>query len=306
MGFDFDAAVQAPFRMQPGLRRLAPGAAQLTPQRPGAPHLREKLQVLTSHADQALCRAPGFDPAPALHVLCRHAAHEHPSAWAWDGQQARATLLGLAVVQGKIHATADDADPEALACLQALPAEWRLAGLLCLAFAEDFAILDARDTRIPWLAVALPSHWAPESKVGRPFAEVHAPVADNALLVNAAQALSRLVSGEQRWERFVWTITPHARLHAHPQWVPADRWAGVAIGDAWWRTERQTFIPVPGQQQAVFTILVDVAPLAQAIDTPERAARLHDALASMQPAVLGYRGLAGVQPDALAWLAARR
>jgi len=31
MAFDFDAAVGAPFRMQPGLRRVAAGCQQLTP-----------------------------------------------------------------------------------------------------------------------------------------------------------------------------------------------------------------------------------------------------------------------------------
>ncbi|KQP22547.1 heme-dependent oxidative N-demethylase subunit alpha family protein [Pseudorhodoferax sp. Leaf267] len=306
MCFDFDVAVQAPFRIQPGLRRLPPGAGQLTPVVPGSSHLREKLAVLTAHADQALCRAAGFDPQPALDALCRHAATEHPSAWIWDGRQARAPALGLAVVDGQVRALHPLPCGEARHCLQALPADWRLAGLLSLAFAEDFAVLDARDTRVPWLAVALPSHWAPEQKVGRTFAEVHAPVADNALLVGAAEALSRLVAGEQRWERFVWTITPHGRLHAHPQRVPPDRWAGVAVGDAWWRTERQTFIPVPGRQQAVFTIRVDLQPLAEAIDTPQRATRLHDALASMSPAVLGYRGLTPVRADLLAWLVARR
>lgn len=306
MCFDFDAAVQSPFRMQPGLRRLAAGAPQLTPQRPGAPHVQEKLAVLSAHAGQALCRAPDFDPTPALDVLCRHAAAGHPAAWAWDGRAAQAPWLGLAVADGQVQATAASHWAPALRCLQALPAEWRLPGLLSLAFAEDFAVLDARDTRIAWLAVALPSHWAPEDKVGRPFAEVHAPVADNALLVHAAEALSRLVSGAQHWERFVWTVTPHARLHAHPQRVPADRWAGVDVGRAWWRTERQTFIPVPGRQQAVFTIQVGLQPLAEAIRTPQRAARLHDALASMSPAVLDYRGLTSVRDDLLAWLAVRR
>ena len=34
--FDFDAAVSAPFRMQPGLRRLPAGSAQLTPLAPGS------------------------------------------------------------------------------------------------------------------------------------------------------------------------------------------------------------------------------------------------------------------------------
>ena len=41
--FDFDAAVTAPFRMQPGLRKLAPGALQFTPLDPRSPAFAAKL-----------------------------------------------------------------------------------------------------------------------------------------------------------------------------------------------------------------------------------------------------------------------
>jgi formyl-CoA transferase len=95
MAFDFDATVVAPFRMQPGLRRLAAGSAQLTPLAPGSRHQREKLAVLSAFWPQALCAVPGFDAAPALAALCAQAAAEHPGAWQWDGQ--RASALGCVV-----------------------------------------------------------------------------------------------------------------------------------------------------------------------------------------------------------------
>ena len=75
--------------------------------------------------------------------------------------------------------------------------------------------------------------------------------------------------------------------------------------EATFRTERQTFIPLPQQRQAVFTIGVESRPLTLAIDSPKRARRLHDALASMTPAVLAYRGLTDARARLLAWLAAR-
>ncbi|MGA0571280.1 heme-dependent oxidative N-demethylase subunit alpha family protein [Variovorax sp. VNK109] len=308
MSFDFDAAVQAPFRMQPGLRRVAAGATHLTPLAVGAPHQHAKLAVLASHANQALCCDAGFNALPAVHALCSHAAAEHPHAWQWDGRVARAALLdmaveeGLAGDEGHVHA-GPSASHELVACLEALPAAWRLAGLLSLAFAQDFAVLDGRSTRIPWLAVALPSHWAPEEKVGRLFTEVHAPVADNAMLLRAAEGLAQLVTGDERWERFVWTVSPHGALDAHPRRLAARRWEGVDVAHAWWRTERQTFIPVPQMRQAVFTIHVEVCPLAEAIDTPARATQLHAAIASMSPQVLDYRGLTPVREPLLAWLA---
>ena len=313
MSFDFDASVLAPFRMQPGLRRLADSALQLTPALPGSRHQREKLAVLSAFSTDALRCAPGFDAQPALHALATHATREHPQHFGWCAQ--RAVALGLAVEHGQVQRLAAGSfglGDEVERCLLGLPAEWRLAGLLSLAFEEDFAVIDASagggdeaGATLAWLAVALPSHWAPAEKIGQPFADAHAPVADNALLLQAAQALSRLVTGAERWERFVWNVSAHPRLHAHPARVDPGRWHGhFHPATAWWRTERQTFIPLPALRQAVFTIGVQVQPLLGALQ-PGQAAQLHRAVASMSPAVLAYRGLHSVRQPLLDWLAAQ-
>ncbi len=317
MHFDFDAAVQAPFRMQPGLRRLGVGATQLTPLPPGCRHQREKLAVLSSFWPQALLVSERFDANPALDAVCRQAANEHPTAWAWDGLRAQALWLGTSVTAaGQVEQT--DAGSfglgdEVSRCLQVLPPQWRLTGLLSLAFAEDLAIVDAASSTIPWLAVALPSHWAPETKVGQHFATVHAPVADNQRLMAAGDHLPALICAGPAHERFVWSLGTHPRLHAHPRRSLREPWP---VGDpdavaqaSWWRTERQTFLPLPasacGGPMAVFTIGVQVTPLVQALAGPGQAQRLHAALASMSPAVLAYRGLTEARDDLLAWLERR-
>src|SRR5438067_3851763 len=122
MDFDF-ANVAVPFRMQPGLRKLAPGSAQLTRLDPRSRLFREKAAVVDSGASRQC--VPGFDPDPALRAIEQHAPFDGP---------------------------------------------------LELAFEEDFAVLDGADGALPWLCVCVPSHWAPEQKVGLPFAAVHAPV----------------------------------------------------------------------------------------------------------------------------------
>lgn len=314
MPFDFEHAVGTPFRMQPGLRRLATGAAQLTPARPGSAHQREKLAVLSAFAGDALVQRDGFDPAPALHALCRHAAVEHPRSWQWDGRLALACGLGVGVdaVTGSAAQHAPGTfglGDEVLRCLSSLAPAQRLTALLCLAFEEDFALVDAAPGpgfgTVPWLAVALPSHWAPEQKVGLHFAAVHAPVADSTLLLRASESLVRLVAGAERWERFVWNVTGHPRLHAHPDRADPQRWQHTPVERAWFRSERQTFLPLPALRQVVFTIQVEVAPLAAVLDTPARAAALHAAVASMSPAVLEYRSLTPVRDALLAWLAGR-
>jgi hypothetical protein len=309
MSFDF-ASITAPFRMQPGLRRLAAGAPQLTPNQPGDRALREKLAVLSAYAPQALLTTPGFDVRRALHALSAQAANEHPHAWSSGGvADVHAHQLGWSL-QGKESEPQPhgDALPEVGTTLRALPPEWRLPALLSLAFVEDFAIIDGTTAHIPWMAVCLPSGWAPEEKIGRHFAQVHAPVADNQLLITAADHLARLVTGQDRWERFVWTITRHPRLHAHPErqdpapW-PADISAEQLAQQAFFRTEHQTFIPLPDLKQAIFTIRVDLQPLAQALPDAAHAKQVHDALASMSPAVLAYRGLTDARDRLLAWLA---
>ncbi len=315
MAFDFEAAVTAPFRMQPGLRRRAPGAVVLTPMLKGTPHHQEKLAVLSSFWQQALLLQEGFDATPALHALLALAAQEHPQAWQWDGQRAVAWLLNAAVDrEGRVEQLGgpsgqpSSADPSGagdkiVRCLLGLPAHWRLVGLLSLAFAQDFAILNGQDACIPWLAVTLPSHWAPETKLGQHFATVHAPVADNALLLKAAESLTRLVCGPERWERFVWNVTDQPQLHAHPLRAERERWQDCEVAQAYWRTEHQSFLPLPHLNQALFMIDVQVQPLRSMLaQAPARALVLHDALASMSPEVLAYRGLQPVREPLLAWL----
>jgi hypothetical protein len=313
MAFDFDAAVCAPFRMQPGLRRVAPGQPSLTPAQPGSRHQREKLAVLGAFAGLALGRAEGFDETPALHALARLAAAEQPAAWAWDGTRAEARHLGAAVVcahgghGARVERTREGTfglGDEITRCLEGLPPAWRLAGLLALAFEEDLALID-RGGHVPWLAVCLPSHWAPQEKCGRHFAQIHAPVADNTRLIQAAEGLVGLVTGGGRWERFVWNVTDQPRLHAHPEHAAPRDWLNTRPEAAWFRSERQTFVPLPGLGLAAFTIQVEVMPLARVIDSAARARALHDAVASMSPAVLDYRGLGAAREPLLAWLASR-
>ncbi|HET8747484.1 MAG TPA: heme-dependent oxidative N-demethylase subunit alpha family protein [Ramlibacter sp.] len=206
---------------------------------------------------------PGFDAQPALRAIAAQAARE-----------------GLAA----------EGPPE-------------------LAFEEDFAVLEGTGGTLPWLCVCVPSHWAPEEKLGLPFAAVHAPVADKQLLLAAGAQLVQLVTSGERFERFVWTVTPSGRFDQHPRRHPRAPWPATDDPAAFaqqcfLRVERQTFFPVdeaPGQ--AVFTIRVQLQPLAEAMAAPQDAQRLHDALASMSEAVLAYKNLAPARERLLAWLA---
>jgi hypothetical protein len=304
--FDFTQVV-APFRMQPGLRRVLPGSQQLTPALAGGAHLREKMAVLAGNPSRALLATAGFDALPVLNALADEAATSAAPAFArTDGEGFVAPALGWAVRDGQPEGRGD---PAIGALLHGLPPAQRATALLCLAFEEDFAVIDGDHATLPWLAVCLPSRWAPEDKIGRHFAEVHAPVADNTLLVAAGEQLARLVTGSDRWERSVWTISADPRLHQHPARKPEDWPRAGEVRDivamASFRHEYQTFIPLVASRQAVFTIRVRSEPLNDAIVSADAAGRVHAALSSMSPAVLAYRGLAPVRDRLLQWLAAR-
>lgn len=130
------------------------------------------------------------------------------------------------------------------------------------------------------------------------------------VLITTSDHLARLVTGSERWERWVLPIMNHPQIDAHPARHQAHRWpadvdAEQLTAPAYLRTERQTFIPLTAHRQAVFTIHVGSQPLAQAITEPAQAQRLHDALHSMSAAVLAYRDLTDARDRLPAWLRSR-
>jgi dimethylamine monooxygenase subunit A len=177
-----------------------------------------------------------------------------------------------------------------------------------LAFEEDFAVLDGATGTLPWLCVCVPSHWAPEQKLGLDFMALHGPVADNAALLAASQQLVALVTAGECWERFVWTISPSPRHDQHP--IRHERTPWPATDDpeefaarCWLRAERQTFFPVgQGTRQAVFAIRVMLQPLVEAVRQSGEARRLRESLGSMSPAVLDYKNLTLAQGRLMRWL----
>jgi hypothetical protein len=199
-----------------------------------------------------------------------------------------------------------DASPAIAAMRERLPSELPPE----IAYEQDFAVLDADTGSLKWLCVCVPSHWAPEEKIGLDLASVHAPVADNKLLVSASAHLVKLATSGECWERFVWTVSPSGRHDQHPRRHAREPWPDAQdptefARRLWLRAERQTFFPVPGTRQSVFTIRVMLQPLAEAVEPPGAARKLHEALSTMSDAVLAYKGLAPARDPLLAWLSER-
>jgi len=181
---------------------------------------------------------------------------------------------------------------------------------LALLIEEDLAVLDGSNGTLPWLSVCAPSHWAPEDKIGRHWAQVHAPVADNQALMTAQKALIALCTNGQCWERSVYTLASSPRYEQHPHRTPRIPWPplqGQALAErCWLRVERQGFFPVRGKPGlAVFSIWLQIERLDRSASTRERATQLHAWLSSMSEAVAHYKGLSPVRPALMAWLSER-
>ena len=272
MAFDF-SLVTAPFRMQPGLRRRRAGRGADHANAPGSRHLREKMAVLGSFAAAgallaarlrraagAARRSPRRRRGPARKRSRRCDARGGRSAAKRRCSAGRSTPVGRAATATRPSAT----------LLHGLAPGSRRAALLSPGLRRGLRGARRRERTVPWLAVCLPSHWAPEDKVGRTFAEVHAPVADNALLRAARASLARLVTGDERWERFVWTVSPDPRLHQHPARSdaagrpPARRADADALAARRVAAQRAPDLHADaGRGQAIFTIRVESLPLAR-------------------------------------------
>lgn len=281
---DMPWTVGSPFRMRPGLSRLAEPAPGAPPAASPALFLRDALAPAYAQAKRA--------------VLSGH------RALAQVGQADPAVLQAIA--QAHAEQTGVALAPQADA--------------LAVGLQEDFAILHdepgdaagAGTLRARFLSVCFPSNWDPAEKLGQDFAAIHAPVADNALLMAGARGIVDMAFRQAPMLRHVWLLTPDGELPQHPQ-TRRTRWAdAVAQADAaggrlvdrvFFRVERQTTLPLPALGRGVFFIRVMTSPLTAVLAVaPGRAAGLLEALDSMSEAIVAYRGMAAVRPRLLAEL----
>lgn len=170
------------------------------------------------------------------------------------------------------------------------PADFLLG--LTLSVQEDLVLM-VRDSRgeltAQWMGVCFPSGWRPADKLGHSMLRIHAPVADNVRLQQAADGLAHAMTSKGPFVRHVWTLAGSGALHRDPG---DDAFAGVRSADElWFRCERQVTVPLGGDA-SLFLIRVFVAPLHAVAQSAERVGLLRRALVSMSPAVVDYKGLA--------------
>lgn len=160
---------------------------------------------------------------------------------------------------------------------------------------EDIAVLqldEQGNNRLAYLNIAMPSGWAPEEKIGKPFDQVHAPVPHIEPINAKSHAIAKLmVNATKGAVRFAWTVTTDSALNHHPR---RDR--GIEHptplpdhpdGEPLLRVERQVIWGFPYCRAALFLIRTYLYPF-EMLGLPGREA-LFMAVSGMSEASLSYK-----------------
>jgi dimethylamine monooxygenase subunit A len=262
--------INTPFRMQPGLRRMAEGEPHVHALRIDSALWHEKNAVV--QARQALHAVPGFDPEPALNAIysIANSLDFTGAISAFDSQDA----LALSFEEDFAVLLADGTVPWMCVCA---PSHWAPEDKVGQSLTQIHApVADGEAIRAAAPALAR--------------------------LVTGGARWARSVwtiSPSNRHDQ-------HPRRHARVQWP--DTQDPEAFAQACWlRSEQQTFIPVRHDDgrpagQSVFTIRVQLTPLEKAVRNAEHARVLYNSLTSMSDAVVAYKGLTDARPRLLAGL----
>lgn len=293
--------VAAPHAMRPDLRRLDGPIVLMDAL---APHYLaaklDRLRRVPAHCvASAEPVAPDLDEALAaiLDRLAEDGSTHAGGAAAILRDEAgwRLALPGLRLARDGWRVGDDPPGRSRTRCaefLEPLPARARAINAIALALQDDWALMrmDARGAvRAELLHVCFPSGWDPAAKAGLDFFAIHAPVADGDAIRGASRALGSTIVQRGPFERHVWTVSDSPSLSRHP--AETSPTSPRSVEDLFFRCERQVTVPLPALGRALFLIRVHVAPLLVVANDAQRRTRLAEALRSMTPAVVTYKGL---------------
>ncbi len=173
---------------------------------------------------------------------------------------------------------------------------------------EDLCLMQRDDAgwRLTAASLCAPSRWSLAEKLGKPMAEIHAPVPFYAekLARPVDRFFDKLATNKAVW-RLNWSVKDDPTLfqpirYVSPAGPPVT--ADAAGERLYLRVERQTLRRLPMSDAILFTIRTYVRRLADCIDTADAAERLARSVAGLPPEVAHYKNM-GRFVDALSvWL----
>lgn len=170
----------------------------------------------------------------------------------------------------------------------------------------DFAWMhpDARGVRrLVGGVVCFPSSWSLREKLGRPMAEIHAPVPGlNDRLARQIESLFAKQAPGDVWVRENANFSRDDQLNHHPALRRRKLDAHITPAEFWVRIERQSLVKLPDSGAILFGIRVEAYPLSGFLADPPLARQMADYLASMSPDAAAYKGLTEARPLVIEWL----
>ncbi|MEK6476647.1 DUF3445 domain-containing protein [Catalinimonas sp. 4WD22] len=163
---------------------------------------------------------------------------------------------------------------------------------------EDIAIWqwDGKQDQMSLIHLCAPNHWAPADKIGKPFSDVHLPVAGMEKRRKRYQPMLQSLIKGGKFVRFAWGLSTDKRLNHHPEAPPGweeETWKGRHFDPEnpllFVRIERQTLSGFPKANAVLFTIRTYFEEV-NALKENHRKALLK-ALCSMSSSSLKYKGL---------------
>ena len=245
-----------------------------------ADDLREKQRLLAERHAEVFQAMPGSEPGQAevLDMLADHLPEHHPLTYRRDGQR-----LLVKPLDSWFDLSDRTAPP--------LETASRLVQ-------EDLCLMepDGDAYSLTAASVCFPTRWNLLSKIGRPLAEIHAPVPGyTEKLERPMDRFFSLLNEAKPVQRLNWSLMDDPTLFQPKGHGRTERDDSITADNAgerlWLRVERQTLRRLPQTGGILFTIRIHTNPLSEIAAESGRAARLLTALRTMPDGMRGYKSM---------------
>ena len=144
---------------------------------------------------------------------------------------------------------------------------------------EDIAVMHSG--KLVAVCFCFPSGWIPSNELNSDLSKLHAPVADNELLIKSSKKLEQHMN-KQTIRRWVWNVTTISNLSNHPN---IERPKIIDFDSLHFRLETQVSTPLD-DESSLFLVKVDVFPLKKVWNE-----KILESINSMSESVLKYKNL---------------
>jgi len=282
--------LEPPYRMTMGLLPLAP-AEWIEIDDAFASDIAERERLLAERHGEVFASVPGSEAGgrEVLDRLAEHLQAQFPTHYRRDGS----ALI-------RLH------DGRRFDLAQPGMHPLDLAGRLVQ---EDLCLMRRQGESFLLAAASLcfPTRWRLADKIGRPLAEIHAPVPGFAATLGkpVERFFDRVAPGKAVW-RANWSLNDDPTLFQPGGHFRADHNPAITAENAgdklWLRVERQTLTRLAESGDVLFTIRILQEPLTRTAASGTRAARLADLIRTMPEELRRYKSIAPFEAALLGYL----